>query len=1420
ESAYREKNAEGGMIDLATVDGSSQRAYIDATLQAPTEAYEAAFAALAAYLNRGTAWAEPATYKSPLAASDFPALLKVTDNVEFLDKWDGTGQEDDGRTFRNLWAALTASQVKLANAMATLNTNKADAAQETADNLADDGIISGGDEKLKLWIEWKRVLNERSHLIEQVADYNHATTGRLTIISTTTKILAATRTAATTLKANLSNAYASYEAALIGVGKYLDGVVSNGSYVEAQAGHFYNYAEDTVSWNNTPYVISDSQRAIDTKGISAVTYRSRWNAYYVALTTLYQYLSDAGALCVKASQDTANTALDRISAMVADGMINVSEKQDLRAEYVNAWNQMHCAGGIRDRARDANGNYLPATTIGGVSYNCLSLYNEWFQSFENLSEALNDGEQWDSRDLTTASDGTISASDPMLPYEINAEEGGLYEDWEVTDADAFRALWATLYQSTTKLETAIAKVTKYIADNAKAGVDNIFSNDVLTPEELRIIRREFHAMCIEWMNPNTGLYAQAKALEETSDSGYEFDWGDWGDLSELGSLLHNGVSWYLGEITITSSTVSESDTPDWIKTVNLENTIDLSTAIVTVRNNWGWMDSVLKDGNSWLSGRAALEKLWRLAQVETEALRKEIEEERAAQAKAGAISEAASADAAIRAAIAATIPKIFNYEKGVVTPTNYKVGDTWINVVAQPNAVALHDPTATASPYTKSMTLDKQALVCISDYSGSFSWSDWQLLDQYLYASFKTNEDGLSSLAGRVTSAETTIRSHTTRIGQNADAISAVATRTTTVEGKVSTLESAGFITSADWATLFAQKQTNGEVVSRAQITAMTDSIKLEVQGSVEEDINPGDNLLEYAELESMDELEDYWTLTTYGSTDQAAATAALNGSIITRAGVREGLFPILRVNMRQATLTAESGSPNVTIAQTIPTDVLQSFSGNTITLSVYLRKSTTYSDQLFGMFARNCANISVSEWTGDNISMPHTNELIDNTTQTRYTQFNINDTEWHRLHIVITLSDKTVATEIFFRFWKSNNQSTGNMWYFSSPKLEAGSKPTRWIVEKSVIDITRNQIVLDSKTVKVARDLTIGGNAHIGGFIYNEPTILTVDKVRICCNPFDYGCLDRALAKAAYTDSAPYKTNNIVFPEFGSSVEITDAIGDVFTTANHRDRLQVMLPFWHFYNASSRNPMDYPATIFADLNSKTWTEDSVTKSWSTMTDKTTKQLLSWIQSGYNICRQYIDTVVTITNSLSSIYDDNDVWIYGIKGVIPILYSGHHYNSINLSSIIDYYEVEPWNRSTIRWSFADYNSSGTETSAHRFNSGNCWPKTDEAKWMIGNLSFSRLDFSSHRVMQGSWGSTNRQYDNDTVWALAAQLGSEEFFSGIDDTSTDLQAGASAVCSTSQIPFILPKGCFVRLRCVFQDGFFFWEPIAMGSIDKN
>ena len=425
------------------------------------------------------------------------------------------------------------------------------------------------------------------------------------------------------------------------------------------------------------------------------------------------------------------------------------------------------------------------------------------------------------------------------------------------------------------------------------------------------------------------------------------------------------------------------------------------------------------------------------------------------------------------------------------------------------------------------------------------------------------------------------------------------------------------------------------------------------------------------------------------------------------------------------------------------------------------------------------------------------------------------NDNSWHRVWIVFTLT--TTARAEGFKLGFHYNVSAGGVaddWVISKPKLEIGDAPTAWTdytgdeiksgLVRTGIDIVNGKIRLDAETVEVANDLTIGGNTRVGGFIYNLQKEVTQGMVHTCYNPLDYGLMDRMLLSyAGGSPSELYKTNNILFPECTSSMLFTDAL---------EGRINICLPF--FYNlthrsASGTGPYSVWPTIqqlqsmaseFGYTGTDALPEITTAASPEALCGRF---LLSQLANAQETCRRYLGSTVTIENnrSHSNLIEDNSLWVYGVKGIVK-------------GDITDeWYEFEPWNRATRLWSFSNYsNSSAREAEAKLIIDGArsaCMPLG------IANNSYKQVYRQGGEVVR-----LNNQTSFSTITVQAAQV--------VDDVNTFCEEAPSNVDEYGLymgsysgkgkwLPFIVPFGYFVRLRLVYEEGWFFWNIEAFGQM---
>ena len=601
-------------------------------------------------------------------------------------------------------------------------------------------------------------------------------------------------------------------------------------------------------------------------------------------------------------------------------------------------------------------------------------------------------------------------------------------------------------------------------------------------------------------------------------------------------------------------------------------------------------------------------------------------------------------------------------------------------------------------------------------------------------------------------------------------------------------------------------------------------------------------NLFSYKTLTSTEVKK--WGFSISVTIDGQAYGYAYNGSVVSKDEVTERVInrlwntdqwanslltglSVAAVNHPQGSLTRAGQLGDM--IQEFPSTLGTSLQGKTLCFSAYIKRYKIWGGKAFN--AGNATSIKTYGLglKGTNISTINAFSADDTSAvglsgpesfgspvwkMCRFSPIATDDS-WHRVWIVFTLTAdaKTSGFKLGFHY-NILEGGVADDWVISKPKLEIGDLPTAWTdytgdeiksgLQRTGIDIVNGKIRLDAETVEVANDLTIGGNTRVGGFIYNLQKQITQDMVHLCYNPMDYGLIDRLLL--SYTNGNPsalYKTQNILFPECTSSMLFTDAL---------EGRINVCLPFYYkltHRSASGTGPyivwptsgnLSSMASSFGYSGSSILPE--ITNP-STSESNCGRFLLNQLANAQEICRRYLGSTVTIENnrSHSNLIEDNSLWVYGVKGIV------------DGGGSDEWYEFEPWNRATRLWSFSNYNnSSPREAEAGMIIDGArsaCMPLG------IANNAYKQVYRQGGEVVKLS-----SQTTFSTITVQAAQV--------VDDVNTFCEEGPSNVDEygyyngsysglAKWLPFIVPFGYFVRLKLVYEEGWFFWQIEAFGQM---
>lgn len=333
EKAYRER---AEMVDLATFDDTHK--LIDASLFDDINTYLSNFKKLVTYLNKGS-WAEPPTYNVvnngtaenatynvhatvPIPNASLPLLFSEGVAQKFQADWQNpTANGDGGATVTNLWAAVVASQTALANAVATLTKTTADEAKASAEealgeitNLASDGVISAGREKLQLLIQWRSAVAERNIAVAQANAYignNQSST-----VETLQGII--------TQRNNFNAAYDN----LVGM---MNNFVFNSLSTEAERNELRD-GTTLPDWVGAHYD-DDIDLTTPLANVPNTTWKdafiNRWTNFYTNINVLFSRISSHEKYLT-----LQNT--NALADIASDGKITESEKNDILQQW-RAW---------------------------------------------------------------------------------------------------------------------------------------------------------------------------------------------------------------------------------------------------------------------------------------------------------------------------------------------------------------------------------------------------------------------------------------------------------------------------------------------------------------------------------------------------------------------------------------------------------------------------------------------------------------------------------------------------------------------------------------------------------------------------------------------------------------------------------------------------------------------------------------------------------------------------------------------------------------------------------------------------------------------------------------------------------------------------------------------------------------------------
>ena len=431
--------------------------------------YITAFRALGTYLNGGTAWTIPA-----LADFDDDTLPSWIQEANM-----GNTQTITGDTWRSKWADFYATRTAVLTALTSEAQETADNAHERIDDIVSDGIISAGSEKSLLYLDWLKTVAEYLKYTEQAEDYFGSSNTQDDALVTAYTALAKMLNGGTDPSANILN------------------------------------GTDRPAW------LTVANMNVDTKlsdySLTPAQYHTKWNNYQVALTALLEVITKKAKELADAAQADATEALSKISDMASDGKLDPSEKLTVKREFIAAWNEKDKSGGIIDMCLDADNNYI-------ISEN--DYVTPYINAFVALGTFLNNSSSWSAGSMIQ--NDAYRANDANLPSWIQTD------NMSVTNSitgSTWRTKWSDFYAARTAVMTALSDAAKKAADDAQEDADNalgqlsnLADDDILTEIEKQTVYREWQAAFKEFsplITQANNAHVDSSAITSYSNAYYK-----------------------------------------------------------------------------------------------------------------------------------------------------------------------------------------------------------------------------------------------------------------------------------------------------------------------------------------------------------------------------------------------------------------------------------------------------------------------------------------------------------------------------------------------------------------------------------------------------------------------------------------------------------------------------------------------------------------------------------------------------------------------------------------------------------------------------------------------------------------------------------------------------------------------------------
>ncbi|MBQ8969160.1 MAG: hypothetical protein IJ064_05460 [Bacteroidaceae bacterium] len=376
---------------------------------------------------------------NPTAAANYPASEWPTESLKALHAQDifyNTKREpaaNGGRAWR--WLAVEEGGAVTYRWDEILDADTLASLEKIAD-VASDGIITGGAEKSRVFIDWKRAVTDYWEYKERAEDYG------------------------------ITTEWAAYSDAFLALARMLN----DGKTLEKN---------QDGTWK-TPAWLQDI--SADTKVPSAVTYRETWRIYYEKLAILVDAIPEK--------------AKDLIDDIVSDGIITGgAEKSQLYQDWVRTKEEYF---DYTDRAINYGFERFSGKAKTSKEYGYYQDYIALGNAFDALVLMLNGGTYGGGKEEVDKNFGQrtcllYNGDELLWLQDLHADtkigdytytEGGITAAY--TPAK-YRSLWGVYAYASTVLLNDFTEYSKTLADEALHKLEEIASDSVITPAEKNTI---------------------------------------------------------------------------------------------------------------------------------------------------------------------------------------------------------------------------------------------------------------------------------------------------------------------------------------------------------------------------------------------------------------------------------------------------------------------------------------------------------------------------------------------------------------------------------------------------------------------------------------------------------------------------------------------------------------------------------------------------------------------------------------------------------------------------------------------------------------------------------------------------------------------------------------------------------------------